>query len=498
MIKYNVLGDIMEKENVRKEIEAIDDMLSDLFEKRITLAKKENDLTEKEKFVLAMEKEIKNEDVSLIKKQFANKLDDLSKAFVNRTNDANDLFLNDDADFSVFKDSVFELRTLAKKAIDEGSTDVINATIGTLFDENKKIAVIDAVYDCYNAVSSSTKASYAKSITGNEDFNEAIFNWINQNKNIDLYHKTVAAPGGTGALALAFNNFLNQNETVLLPQTAWGSYKVIAKDANLKCDFYKLTDENNNVDLQDLFLKALRIIRQQGKLFVVINDPCQNPTGISLGSENWKLLIKVFNKISEHGPIIIVNDVAYIDFCYNDGYDFMKTFNEANDKIMFNITYSCSKAFTAYGMRVGANIILSKNKQAVDNAYNAFSRTCRALWSNINHGFMEAVVKILKENKDSYLSEKQQLISLLKERSEIFLSKAKEVDLPLYPYTEGFFATIKIEDDNILNKFHNNLIAKHIFAVKFDKGIRISLCAITKEEAAKLPKLLKETLEASK
>ena len=41
----------MEKENVRKEIVAIDDMLSDLFEKRITLAKKEKDLTEKEKFV---------------------------------------------------------------------------------------------------------------------------------------------------------------------------------------------------------------------------------------------------------------------------------------------------------------------------------------------------------------------------------------------------------------------------------------------------------------
>jgi aspartate/tyrosine/aromatic aminotransferase len=489
---------MMEKENVRKEIQAIDDMLSDLFEKRIILSKKEKDLIEKERFVLTTEKEIKDSDVSLIKKQFANQLDDLSKAFVKRTNDINDLFLNNSADFSVYKDSVFELRTLAKKAIDEGNSDVINATIGTLFDENKKIAIIDTVYDCYNAVNNSVKASYAKSITGNEDFNEAIFNWINQNNNISLYHKTVAAPGGTGALALAFNNFLNSNETVLLPQTSWGSYKVIAKDANLKCEFYKLTDENNNVDLQDLFLKALKIIRQQRKLFVVINDPCQNPTGISLGSENWKLMIKVFNKISESGPVIIVNDVAYIDYCYNDGYDYFKTFNEANENIMFNVTYSCSKAFTAYGMRVGANIILSKNRQAVDNAYNAFSRTCRSLWSNINHGFMEAVVKILNENKEKYLNEKQQLINLLKARSEIFLNKAKEVDLPLYPYTEGFFATIKIEDDNVLNKFHNNLIAKHIFAVKFDKGIRISLCAISKEEAEKLPELLKETLEASK
>ena len=159
---------MMEKENVRKEIQAIDDMLSDLFEKRIILSKKEKDLIEKERFVLTTEKEIKDSDVSLIKKQFANQLDDLSKAFVKRTNDINDLFLNNSADFSVYKDSVFELRTLAKKAIDEGNSDVINATIGTLFDENKKIAIIDTVYDCYNAVNNSVKASYAKSITGNE------------------------------------------------------------------------------------------------------------------------------------------------------------------------------------------------------------------------------------------------------------------------------------------------------------------------------------------
>lgn len=488
----------MEKENIRKEIEAIDDMLSDLFEKRIVLAKKEKDLNEQKKFVLTTEKEIKQQDISLIKKQFANQLDDLSDAFVNRTNDNNDLFLNDNADFSTFKDSVFELRTLAKKAIDAGHSNVINATIGSLFDENKKIVALNTVYDCYNAIANSTKAAYAKAITGNEDFTEAIFNWVNQNNNINLHHKTVAAAGGTGALVLAFNNFLNPNDTVLLPQTSWGTYKVIAKNLNLKCDFYKLTAEDNNVDLQDLMLKALRIIRKQGKLFVVINDPCQNPTGISLGSENWKLLIKYFNKITEYGPVVIVNDIAYIDYCYKNGYEYLQCFNEANEKIMFNIAYSCSKTFTAYGMRVGANIILSKNKQAVENAFNAFTRSCRAYWSNVNHGFMEAVVKVLKENKEQFLTEKQQYINLIKERSEIFLSKAKEVDLPLYPYTEGFFATVKVEDDNLLNKFHNNLIANDIFAVKFDKGVRISLCAITKEEANLLPKQLKEVLEASK
>jgi len=111
---------------------------------------------------------------------------------------------------------------------------------------------------------------------------------------------------------------------------------------------------------------------------------------------------------------------------------------------------------------------------------------------------MEAVVKVLNENKDKYLKEKQHFINLLKERSEIFLSNAQAVGLPLFPYSEGFFATIKIEDDALLNRFHNNLIARNIFTVKFDKGIRISLCAITREEAAVLPKILNEVLEASR
>ena len=70
-----------------------------------------------------------------------------------KNNETNDMFLNDNADFSTFKDSVFELRTLAK-TIDAGHDNVINATIGSLFDENKNSS-FDTVYDCYNAVANS-------------------------------------------------------------------------------------------------------------------------------------------------------------------------------------------------------------------------------------------------------------------------------------------------------------------------------------------------------
>ena len=36
-----------------------------------------------------------------------------------------------------------------------------------------------------------------------------------------------------------------------------------SKDANLKCEFYKLITKTIMLILQDLFLKALKIIRQQ-------------------------------------------------------------------------------------------------------------------------------------------------------------------------------------------------------------------------------------------
>ena len=84
-------------------------------------------------------------------------------------------------------------------------------------------------------------------------------------------------------------------------------------------------------------------------------------------------------------------------------------------------------------------------------------------------------------------------ITLLKQRSDIILKEAKEINLMHYPYKEGFFITLKVDDSKI-DKYHQELMNNNIFTVKVDHGIRIAVCSLPVNKCYGLAKRLKEIL----
>ena len=109
---------------------------------------------------------------------------------------------------------------------------------------------------------------------------------------------------------------------------------------------------------------------------------------------------------------------------------------------------------------------------------NALKRTLRGTWSNANNGFMHCVVDVLKNHKEEYLKERDAAVAMLQKRADIVVKEAEECGLPLYPYHEGFFITIPIDDAELLDRYHKALMAHHIYTVKFQKGIRIAICGL--------------------
>ena len=405
-------------------------------------------------------------------------------------------FLKQGVDFSEFKDVVFNLSSQAKEDRKINGDKVVNATIGSFMNEDGSILTFDTVFNSFDRVSNSDKARYASDIAGNPDFREEIFKWINRKNNIALPHSVVASPGGTGAIYLLFSNCLEKGQTVLLPEIYWGSYRLMANKENLKTDCYGLV-KDGKISLEDLMDKSRKIMQAQGRLMVVINDPCHNPTGISLGKEKWKQLITFFNELSTEGPVIVLNDIAYLDFSYDRANvtDYMDCFNEINENVLLVLAASCSKSFTAYGLRLGADIILAKKQETVDHIEAAFKRTARSCWSNVNNGFMHCFVDVMKNHRDEYLKEKEQAVALLKKRSDVFLKEAEECGLPLYPYTEGFFITIPFKDTDLMEKYHKALIANHIYAAKFTCGIRIAICGLPLKKCQGLAGRLMDILQ---
>lgn len=395
------------------------------------------------------------------------------------------------------EDTVFAIVAKAAAAKKQyGKDQVVDATIGSLYDENGKLVALQSVFTPYDAIEKERKAKYAGSFTGNSDYRRQVYEWLFHDHPLPLAHSVIATPGGTGAVNLTLSQCLDTGECVVLPKIAWGSYQLMATMANLRVRTYSLF-QGDHFDLNSFKDACREVIAQQNKLVAVLNDPCHNPTGYSLSDEEWQEVITFLNECGKKVPVVLLNDIAYIDYAYDleQSRAYMEHFRDINDQVMIIIAFSCSKSLTSYGLRCGAAVLLAKSQEAVREGEIVFEKAARALWSNIPNAAMDNFTYVTTENCDAYLAEKQEYIQLLKQRSDIFMKDAKAVGLPCYPYKEGFFITIKMEDNERRDRYHEALMNRLIFTVKVNEGIRVAICSLSVFDCHGLAIVMKEILD---
>ena len=163
---------------------------------------------------------------------------------------------------------------------------------------------------------------------------------------------------------------------------------------------------------------------------------------------------------------------------------------------MVVIAFSCSKTLTAYGARVGAQIIISKNKEQVESFKDAAIYSARSIWSTVNNSVMELFSLIAHDSYllSKYKKEKQKYVDLLEERAKIMTSEAKEVGLELYPFVEGFFVTIKVPNNDKKEALNLKLQKNNIFTVEVDGGLRVAICSVPKRKLRGLSKRIKDLM----
>lgn len=401
-------------------------------------------------------------------------------------------FIKNNKNPSPLIDTVFTIVEKAKDAKNIYGDEVIDATIGSLFNESSELVTLDCVYSTFTNLNPKLHAKYAQTFSGNKDYKESIEEFVLEGL-IKVPHHIFATPGGTGAVSSTIANLANANEYILLPEIAWSSYFLMAKEFNLNAITYPLF-KDYRFDLETLKNLVLDIFAKQDQVIIVINDPCHNPTGYSMSIDEWQELIAFFNSLPKNKRVVILNDIAYIDYSYSKtNKEYFKLLNNLNENILTVIAYSCSKSFSSYGLRLGAAIIVNKEENNVKNVFEAFEKTARSIWSNVNNGAMETISYLLKQNKEKYLIEKEKYIDLLRKRSNIFIKEAESVNLEHYPYKEGFFITLKI-DENKIDEIHEKLMENNIFTVKVNKGIRIAICSLPIHKCYGLAKKIKELL----
>lgn len=386
------------------------------------------------------------------------------------------MFIKESANTSPIIDNVFSTVALCKQDNDPSK---LNGTIGSLYDENGQLVALDSFFNHYKELPAKDYASYAAGFAGNPDFNEAMKQWVLEDKITECYISTVTTVGGSGAVSITLSTMLDKGQTILLPRLAWESYELMSQQNQFEIVTYD-NFKNDQFNVDDFLAKAKQIMTKQHRLLALINDPAHNPSGYSMSLTQWEEIINGLNELSSLGPVCLLNDIAYIDYSYNlnSSRDYMKLFNKINPNVAIVVAASLSKTATSYGLRLGSAITLSKDKAVLDEIELSFKKYCRINWSNPNNSAMVNFTWLSNNNKQAFLNEKQSYIDILKKRSSLFLSQAKESELPTYPYVEGFFITIKCKDNDQRNQLFDLCVKNHIYICKVDCGLRVAICSI--------------------
>ena len=137
---------------------------------------------------------------------------------------------------------------------------------------------------------------------------------------------------------------------------------------------------------------------------------------------------------------------------------------------------------------------LSGDIEEITSFRDAGEFSCRAKWASVSTLGMSIIEKLVlhDEYRLSYEEEVKYVCAMLEKRSVAFVKSAKDVGLKTLPYEKGFFICVPCKNpEQTMVDLRQDKV--HLISTK--SCLRIALCGISKEEAARLPRLIKNRLK---
>ncbi|HYF75171.1 MAG TPA: aminotransferase class I/II-fold pyridoxal phosphate-dependent enzyme, partial [Candidatus Nitrosocosmicus sp.] len=279
----------------------------------------------------------------------------------------------------------------------------------------------------------------------------------------------------------------------------WGPYKTLAEENLRKLTAFSLFTSEKSFNLDSFQLKVGELLERQDSLVILLNSPAQNPTGFALSDKEWEQVIETVKKAAEDGSkrITLLCDIAYIDFAGkpSDTRRFMRLFSGLPSNVLVIVAFSISKSLTMYGLRTGAAVCVSSNKDVVQEFSDVYEASNRGTWSNGTRCGMKLLSVIMndKETLRKVDEERESLRQLLEKRADVFIKEAEASGLDICPYKAGFFVTIPAvqpEEGCRLLKEDN------IFAVPISRGIRFAICSVPLYKMKGIAEKVKRAIES--
>lgn len=381
-------------------------------------------------------------------------------------------------------DPIFALNREATQRKQRGES-IVNATVGALLDDDGSLAVLPTAARVVHEVPSVEWATYAP-IAGSPDFLRAVMDDLFAGQP-ELRASAVAAatPGGSGALRHAIANYLEPGQALLTASFFWGPYQTLADEADRKVATFNMFAADGSLDIASLDRALGKLVAEQGRALVFLNDPCNNPTGYSMRAGEWDAVVACIASHAERAPVTLLCDCAYFAYSASDPRAFLSRVKPLLGKAVILFAWSASKTFTHYGLRVGAIVacVADEKERAMTEA--ALSYSCRGTWSNCSRGGLSAITRLLVDPALRAASDAERDVfkAKLRARVDAFNAHAPAKKLKYPRYEGGFFVTV----------FHDDAFGKAesmrkdgVFVVPQKGALRVALCSVAERDVARL------------
>lgn len=372
--------------------------------------------------------------------------------------------------------------------------DILNATIGALMNDDGTICTIPSVLETFRKHQTASVAGYAP-ISGLPAYREAVVQDLFGQGPLADQAVAVATPGGSGAVYAAVVNCLEPGQSMLVPNFFWGPYREITSHSGRALDPFTMFTADGTFDIEGMSAALDRHLATQGRALLVLNFPCHNPTGYTLGPDEWRRVTEAIGQAAKRGPVSVLIDVAYMEYGGAAARGWVDSVSGLMRHATVLVAWTASKSMCQYGARTGAIVALHEDDAERTQLDNALGYTARSTWSNCSHIGQKAVTDLLTDPELSarVVAERAEIADLLQSRIDAFNDAAAAASLPVPRYDAGFFVTVFTKDQD---RTAAAMREHGVYTVPIPGAVRVAVCSTPASQIGRLADALEHGLAA--
>ena len=325
----------------------------------------------------------------------------------------------------------------------------IDLGVGVYKDETGNTPIMSAVRKAEKRINETARTKTYKGVVGNREFSSAIVDLVLGDSVERSRVRCVNGNGGTGALMILAHVLgrARPKGRIFISDPTWPNHWPLVEMANLVSHPYPYFDPTTRTVDFEAMMRVLDTLTPDD--IVLLHGCCHNPTGASLGNEQWDV---VAASLARTGAFPLI-DLAYLGFgdgLEADGYGVRKVCASVPEAM---VAFSASKNFGLYRERAGVAIAIGRDAAQADVVSSQMQNVIRATISQTPDHGAEIVQIILNDAElraewESELTEMRERMKRLRVKlAAAIKERSNSADFDFIAEHQGMFSLLGLPSD---------------------------------------------------